>query len=106
MQAEAGAKVVVTVAGKEYLATETSTPGQYKIKLDALPDGVYTPSIKVTNSAGSSTADGSPFTVDTSGTTNQPNAVEDPNATTALAISSISEDTGTSATDVVLTIDL
>ena len=99
VQAEAGAKVVVTVAGKTYVATETSTPGLYKVKLDALPDGVYTPAIAVTNSAGTSTENGSPFTVDTSGTTNQPDAVADPNATTTLAIQSISDDTGTSTTD-------
>lgn len=97
--AVAGAKVVVTVAGKAYVATETTTPGQYKVKLDALPDGVYTPSIAVTNSAGTSTENGTPFTVDTSGATNQPDAVADPNATTTLAISSIGDDTGTSNTD-------
>ena len=108
VQAEAGAKVVVTVAGKAYVATETSTPGQYKVKLDALPDGVYTPSITVTNSAGpSSPANGSPFTVDTSANNNQPGNVVDPNTAAAVTITTIhdtvngSVDSGASSTDFV-----
>ena len=70
--AEHGAKVVVTVAGKDYLATETATPGVYTVKVtEPLIDGVYTPSITVTNAAGSSTVNGDPFSLDTSATKNQ-----------------------------------
>lgn len=103
IKAESGAKVVVRVNGKDYTATETSTPGEYKVQLDALPDGVYTPAITVTNSAGSSTVNGTAFTVDTSGATNQPGAVPDPNADAAvtLQVSGISDDTGTTTNDFV-----
>jgi VCBS repeat-containing protein len=67
INAEHGAKVVVTVNGKEYTATETSTAGVYTVPVtDELKDGKYTPTIKVTNSAGSTTSDGTPFIVDLS----------------------------------------
>jgi VCBS repeat-containing protein len=67
INAEHGAKVVVTVNGKEYTATETSTAGVYTVPVtDELKDGTYTPTIKVTNSAGSTTSDGTPFIVDLS----------------------------------------
>lgn len=103
IKAESGAKVVVRVNGKDYTATETSTPGEYKVQLDALPDGVHTPAITVTNSAGSSTVNGTAFTVDTSGATNQPGAVADPNAdaSVTLHVDSVSDDTGTRTNDFV-----
>lgn len=117
IHAEHGAKVVVTVGGKDYLATETATPGVYTVKVtEPLIDGVYTPSITVTNAAGSSTVNGDPFSLDTSATKNQdpshqPTEVEDPNSAIVLTIGSIddhdtsktlsdgSKDTGSSNND-------
>ena len=117
IHAEHGAKVVVTVDGKDYQATETATPGVYTVKVtEPLKDGVYTPSITVTNAAGSSTVNGDPFTLDASATQNQdpsrqPTEVDDPNAAVVLMIGSIddhdtsktlsdgSKDTGSSNND-------
>ena len=63
--AEADAKVEVTVNGKVY-ATTANAQGVWSVQVaDALPDGSYTPSIKVTDGAGnSSTANGVAFRVD------------------------------------------
>lgn len=117
IHAEHGAKVVVTVGGKEYLATETATPGVYTVKVaEPLKDGVHTPAITVTNAAGSSTVNGDAFTLDTSATKNQdpshqPTEVDDPNSAIVLMIGSIddhdtsktlsdgSKDTGSSNND-------
>jgi VCBS repeat-containing protein len=108
INAEHGATVVVHVGNYDYDAKETSTPGVYTVsdvgskepngKLD---DGVYTPIIKVTNSAGTSTANGEAFTVDSSATKNQPNNQDDPNKDAMIVITAISEDTGGDATDFV-----
>jgi VCBS repeat-containing protein len=110
INAEHGATVVVHVGNYDYDAKETSTPGVYTVsdvgskeangKLD---DGVYTPIIKVTNSAGTSTANGEAFTVDSSATKNQPNNQDDPNKDATIEILAVSEDTGTSANDFVTT---
>lgn len=101
VNAESGATVVVNVNGKDYPAKETSTKGVYTANVaDVLPDGVYTPVIKVTNSAGSSSANGVPFIVDTSSTDNQdtentPTKKADDNFTNAeIKIVSISSDSG------------
>jgi VCBS repeat-containing protein len=119
INAESGAKVVVTVNGKEYEATETNTKGVYTVDVGSketlakLADGVYTPIIKVTNAAGFSTVNGDPFTIDTSTTSNEdgkknPSHVPDENSQSAVTINlgSIdtntgSLDTGSSATDFV-----
>ena len=67
-KAEAGAKVEVTVNGKTYITTADAN-GNYSVSVpaaDTLPDGTYTPKIKVTDAAGNnSTADGTAFTIDT-----------------------------------------
>ncbi len=107
INAEHGATVVVTVNGKDYNAIETSTPGVYTVEvggneaLGKLNDGKYTPVIKVTNSAGSSTADGTPFMVDQSATKNQPDNKDDPNNVATIEISAVSDDTGGDAHDFV-----
>jgi hypothetical protein len=76
--AEAGAAVEVTVNGKTYSTTANST-GDYSVIVpgtNALLNGTYTPSIKVTDAAGnSSTVSGTPFTVDTSAPTGQTGAL-------------------------------
>jgi ribosomal 50S subunit-recycling heat shock protein len=69
-KAEAGSTVEVTINGKTY-TTVADANGNYTVKIpagDALPDGTYTPKIKVTNANGTTTSDGTPFTIDTSTT--------------------------------------
>jgi VCBS repeat-containing protein len=111
--AEKGATVVVTVNGVDYTTTASATDGSYSVDLTnggkALPDGVYTPIIKVTNSAGTSSANGEAFTVDSSDSTNQdakksPSTQNDVNhndnaTVNTTSIVSIDTDTGVSATD-------
>ena len=65
-KAEAGAKVEVTINGKTYTTTADAN-GNYSVNVtDTLPDGAYTPEVKVTDAAGNaSTATGTPFTIDT-----------------------------------------
>jgi VCBS repeat-containing protein len=115
VSAERGAVVVVTVNGKDYAAKETTTAGVYKVQIDdALADGVYTPIIKVTNAAGTSSENGTAFTIDTSSEKNQdatakPSTVLDSNASAVISIGGIDDgqtnvssgslDTGTSKTD-------
>ncbi|QWT46001.1 Ig-like domain-containing protein [Azospira inquinata] len=86
--AEAGAKVEVTVNGKTYSTTADST-GHYRVTVpnsDALTDGSYTPSIKVTDAAGnSSTTAGTPFTIDSTA----------PTGTTGALAAVAGNDTGT-----------
>ncbi len=76
---EPGAAVEVTVNGKTYSTTANATTGAYSVTVplaDALGNGPYTPSIKVTDAAGnSSTESGTPFTVDTSAPTGQTGAL-------------------------------
>jgi VCBS repeat-containing protein len=111
--AEHGATVVVTVNGKDYTATETATSGVYTVNVGSketagkLTDGVYTPIIKVTNAAGTSSANGEAFTIDSSDSTNQdakksPSTQNDDNHNATVnttSIVSIDTDTGVSATD-------
>jgi VCBS repeat-containing protein len=120
VNAESGAKVIVSINGKDYTATETSTKGTYIVNVtDVLPDGVYTPVIKVTNRTGTSSANGEAFTVDISAKENQdggesPTKIDDENntkSTVLIKISSVhdglnstdtsngSKDTGSSKTD-------
>jgi VCBS repeat-containing protein len=115
VQAETGATVDVVVNGKTYRATEsTTTAGEYEVLVGTkeaekkLADNAYTPSITVTDKAGNKTTkDGVAFTVDTSSDTNPANGTStdknpsDLNSgdTTAIAITAVSEDTGSSATD-------
>jgi VCBS repeat-containing protein len=105
INAEHGATVVVNVNGKDYNAVETSTSGIYTVDVGSketqgkLSDGVYTPVIKVTNTAGTSSANGEAFTVDSSSDNNQPNNQPDPNNSATVTITAISEDTGGDATD-------
>ena len=78
-QAEPGATVQVTLNGKTYTTTANAITGAYSITVpvaDALPSGSYTPSIKVTDAAGNSSAvAGTPFTVDASAPTGQTGAL-------------------------------
>jgi VCBS repeat-containing protein len=110
VKAETGATVDVVVNGKTYRATEsTTTKGEYEVKIsDALDDATYTPSITVTDEAGNKTTrNGVAFTVDNSAGTNPANgtstdknpADQNSGANTAIAITAVSEDTGSSATD-------
>ncbi len=105
VNAESGATVVVSVNGKDYPATETSTKGVYTAKVaDVLPDGVYTPVIKVTNGSGSSTANGEAFTVDTSTTKNQdnkktPTETDDSNSGASVEVNIVTVDDGTTGED-------
>ncbi len=73
--AEAGATVEVTLNGKTYSTTANATTGAYRISVplaDALGNGTYTPSIKVTDAAGNSgTVAGAAFTVDLNAPTGQ-----------------------------------
>lgn len=68
--AEKGATVEVTVNGVTYTTTASATDGTYSVPLlnggAPLSEGTYKPTIKVSNSAGSTTVDGTPFTVDRS----------------------------------------
>jgi large repetitive protein len=69
-KAAAGSTVEVTINGKTYTTTADAN-GNYTVKIpagDALPDGTYTPKIKVTNANGTTTVDGTPFTIDTTTT--------------------------------------
>lgn len=69
-KAEANKNIAITVDGNTYLGT-TGPDGTYKIQLtNPLSGNTYTPSIEVTDPTTglSTTADGTPFTVDTSGT--------------------------------------
>ncbi len=113
--AEHGATVVARVNGKDYPAKETTTAGVYKVQIDdALADGVYTPIIKVTNAAGTSSENGTAFTIDTRSENNQdatakPSTVSDSNISAGISIGTIDDgqtnvssgsvDTGTSKTD-------
>ncbi len=63
--AEPNATVEVTVNGTTYTVTANAQGGWTLPATATLPDGTYTPVIKVTDAAGnSSTANGTPFTVD------------------------------------------
>lgn len=110
INAESGAKVVVTVNGKDYEATETNTKGVYTVDvggketLAKLADGVYTPIIKVSNATGSSSVNGDPFTIDTSTAKNEdgkktPTSVPDENSQSAVIINLGSIDTNTGSLD-------
>lgn len=94
-KAEADKDIAITVDGNTYLG-KTGSDGSYKIQLTNPPlkSGTHTPSIKVTDPVTglSSTTDGTPFTVDTSGT---PEANQNPE----VKISAISDDSGTNTTD-------
>lgn len=101
INAETGAKVEVEINGKTYAATETDTKGTYEVKVtDALPDGTYTPVVRVTDAAGNTTVDGVfvGFTVAGSGGASGPIS-----STRTISIVGISDDTGTSGTDFVTT---
>jgi VCBS repeat-containing protein len=111
---ETGAMVDVVVNGKTYRATEsTTTKGEYEVKvLDKLDDATYTPSVTVTDAAGNKTTkDGVAFTVDTSSATNPANGSstdknprdQNSGVSTEIAITAVSEDTGSSATDFITT---
>jgi VCBS repeat-containing protein len=64
-KAEAGSTVTITINGKTYSGVADAN-GNYSIDItDDLPDGTYVPKITVTNRNGSSTVDGTPFTIDT-----------------------------------------
>lgn len=64
-KAEAGSTVTITINGKTYSGVADAN-GNYSINItDPLPDGTYVPKITVTNKNGSSTVDGTPFTIDT-----------------------------------------
>ena len=119
--ADKGATVEVTVNGVVYTTTASTKDGSYSIPLTnngkPLGDGVYTPSIKVSNATGGTiTSDGAPFTIDHTTDKNQdatksPTTVVDDNSGVTVAIASIddasttttagtgSKDTGTSKTD-------
>jgi VCBS repeat-containing protein len=119
--ADKGAAVEVTVNGVVYKTTASAKDGSYSIALinngKPLDDGVYTPSIKVSNATGGTiTSDGAPFTIDHATDKNQdatksPTAVVDENSGVVVTIGSIddasatttvstgSKDTGTSKTD-------
>jgi hypothetical protein len=64
--AERGAAVEVTVNGVVYKTTASTVDGTYSVNLEPLKEGEYTPTIKVSNAAGSSTVNGTPFTIDLS----------------------------------------
>ena len=74
-RAEPGAAVEVTLNGKTYSTTANATTGAYSVSVplaDALGNGTYTPSSKVTDAAGnSSTLAGTAFTVDLNAPTGQ-----------------------------------
>lgn len=88
-KATPNAAVEVVIHGVTY-STTADDSGNYSITIpttDALPDGKYTPLIKVTNAAGTSVADGTEFEVD-SGTYGTGQLIHTP-----------SNDTGFSPTD-------
>lgn len=88
-KATPNAAVEVEVHGVTY-STVADEAGNYSITIpatDALPDGKYTPLIKVTNAAGTSVVDGTEFEVD-SGTNGTGQLIHTP-----------SNDTGLSPTD-------
>ncbi len=107
--ADKGATVEVTVNGVLYTTTASTKDGSYSIPLTnngkPLGDGVYTPSIKVSNATGGTiTSDGAPFTIDHTTDKNQdatksPTTVVDDNSGVPVAIVSIDSDTGSAATD-------
>lgn len=94
-KAEPDKDIAITVDGNTYLG-KTGSDGTYKIQLSDPPlkSGTYTPSIKVTDPAThlSTTADGTPFTVDTSG-------APDTNQNPEVKIGAISDDTGAQTND-------
>jgi VCBS repeat-containing protein len=94
-KAEPDKDIAITVDGNTYLG-KTGSDGTYKIQLSDPPlkSGTYTPSIKVTDPAThlSTTADGTPFTVDTSG-------APDTNQNPEVKIGAISDDTGEQTND-------
>jgi VCBS repeat-containing protein len=100
-KAEPGSKVEVLVNGQTYLDT-AGPDGSYKVAIkNALPGGVYTPKITVTDAKTglSTTSDGTPFTVDNASDVNQPNGVADDNVAATLQITTLRGDTGESASD-------
>lgn len=100
-KAEPGSKVEVTVNGQTYLDT-AGPDGSYKVAIkNALPGGVYTPKITVTDAKTglSTTSDGTPFTVDNAAGTNPPDGVADDNVAATLQITALRGDTGVSASD-------
>ncbi len=107
INAETGAKVDVAINGKTYAATETDTKGMYEVRVtDALPDGTYAPVVRVTDAAGNTTVNGvfAAFTVDTSTTKNLRNGSDDDlnnGVDTTVAITAVTEDTGTVNNDFV-----
>lgn len=94
-KAEAYKDIDITVNGQTSRG-QTGKDGTYKIQLiNSLSSGnTYTPSIKVTDPTTglSTTADGTPFTVDTSGT-------PDANESAVVKITQLSDDTGTKTDD-------
>jgi VCBS repeat-containing protein len=93
-KAEANKNIAITVDGNTYLGT-TGPDGTYKIQLtNPLSGNTYTPSIKVTDPTTglSTTSDGTPFTVDTSGT-------PDTNESAEVKITKLSDDSGTKTDD-------
>jgi VCBS repeat-containing protein len=82
--------IALTVDGHTYLGT-SQPDGVYKIQItNPLSGNTYTPSIKVTDPSTklSTTSDGTPFTVDTSGT-------PDANESAEVKITKLSDDSGT-----------
>jgi len=94
-KAEAYKDIDITVNGQTSRG-QTGKDGTYKIQLiNSLSSGnTYTPSIKVTDPTTglSTTADGTPFTVDTSGT-------PDANESAEVKITKLSDDSGTKTDD-------
>jgi VCBS repeat-containing protein len=107
INAETGANVEVQINGKTYTATETATKGTYEVMVtDALPNATYNPVVRVTDAAGNTTVDGVfvAFTVDTSAAKNLRNGSDDDlnnGVDTTVAITAVTEDTGTVNNDFV-----
>ncbi len=69
-KATPGATVEVLINGKTYTTT-ADAKGDYSLVVkDPLPDGTYTPIVKVTNPSGTSSISATPFTVDTTTSVN------------------------------------
>jgi VCBS repeat-containing protein len=107
INAETGAKVEVDINGKIYAATETATKGTYEVQVtDALPNATYNPVVRVTDAVGNTTVNGVfvGFTVDNSTTKNLRNGSDDDlnnGVDTTVAITAVTEDTGTVNNDFV-----
>lgn len=100
-KADPGSTIDVLVNGHHYLGT-AGPDGVYKLAItNPLPAGVHTPQITVTDlkTGLSTTSDGTPFTVDVSGSVSQPDGTADDNVAATLQITSLRGDTGASASD-------